>query len=37
MAFDLPAAPAERIVERPYPNPRILDVPGVTALLHAAW
>ncbi len=33
---ELPAI-AERIVDRPYPNPRTLDVPSVAALLDAAW
>jgi maleylacetate reductase len=28
---------AERVVAQPYPNPRALDVPSVTALLHDAW
>lgn len=28
---------AERVVAQPYPNPRPLDVDGVTALLEAAW
>lgn len=28
---------AERVVARPYPNPRPLDVESVTALLVAAW
>jgi alcohol dehydrogenase class IV len=30
-------AMAERVVERPYPNPRPLDRPGVAAVLEAAW
>ncbi len=28
---------AEQVVDRPYPHPRPLDVPGVVDLLEAAW
>jgi maleylacetate reductase len=28
---------AEQVVDRPYPNPRPLDVPSLEALLEAAW